>query len=124
MTQKWVITVFFLLLPLLVQGENTVADNRGFDAVAGEALWNKAFVDGKTGQERRCTGCHTRDPRQAGRHLKTRKPIEPMAPSVNPERLTDQRKITKWFKRNCKWTLGRECTHREQGDVLAYLRSL
>jgi hypothetical protein len=47
-----------------------------------------------------------------------------MAPSVNPERLTDQRKITKWFKRNCKWTLGRECTHREQGDVLAYLRSL
>ena len=44
-----------------------------------------------------------------------------MAPSVNPKRLTDRSKIEKWFKRNCKWTLGRECTPQEKGDILTFL---
>jgi len=49
--------------------------------------------------------------------------IDPMALSVNPERYTDPDKIEKWFLRNCKWTLGRECTAQEKGDVLTYLGS-
>lgn len=44
-----------------------------------------------------------------------------MAASVNPKRYTKMKKINKWFKRNCKWTLGRECTNQEKGDILKYL---
>jgi mono/diheme cytochrome c family protein len=71
-----------------------------------------------------CASCHTDDPRQAGRHAVTGKPIEPMAPAVNPKRLTDPAKTEKWFRRNCKDVLGRECTASEKADVVAYLRSL
>ena len=56
-------------------------------------------------------------------HVCTGKSIELMAPSVNPKRLTDSRLIEKWFKRNCKWTLGRECTPQEKGDLLVYLQT-
>ncbi|MCW8907187.1 MAG: DUF1924 domain-containing protein, partial [Sedimenticola sp.] len=52
------------------------------------------------------------------------KAIEPMAPTVNPKRLTEVKQIKKWFVRNCKWTLGRECTAQEKGDFLAYLKNL
>jgi hypothetical protein len=45
-----------------------------------------------------------------------------MAPSVNPQRLTDARKIEKWFKRNCEWTWGRACTIQEKGDILRFLQ--
>jgi hypothetical protein len=45
-----------------------------------------------------------------------------MSPVVNPDRLTDPKKIKKWFRRNCKWTLGRECTAAEQADVIDYLK--
>jgi hypothetical protein len=47
-----------------------------------------------------------------------------MAPSVDAERYTDLGKMEKWFKRNCKWTWGRECTPQEKGDLLEYLRQL
>ncbi len=113
---KLPLMIGIFLLPLVAQAD-------GFSAAAGEEFWNRTFVDTGSGQERRCASCHTSDPRQGGKHAKTGKPIAPMAPSVNPERLTDNRKIAKWFKRNCKWTLGRECTPREQGDLLAFLRS-
>lgn len=87
-----------------------------FDAAAGEALWRRDF-DGES-----CTSCHTASPRNPGRHERTGKPIEPMAPSVNPERLTEMRQMRKWLLRNCKSTLGRECTPQEKGDVLTWLR--
>lgn len=95
-----------------------------FNAAAGEALWNTTFVDSSTGENRSCTTCHTNDLTQAGKHKKTGKTIKPMAPSVNPERLTDIKKIEKWFLRNCKWTLGRECSAQDKGDVLTFLKSL
>lgn len=87
-----------------------------FSAAAGEALWRRDF-DGKS-----CTSCHTVSPRNVGRHERTGRRIEPMAPSVNPERLTEIRQMKKWLLRNCKSTLGRECTAREKGDVLTWLR--
>jgi hypothetical protein len=49
--------------------------------------------------------------------------IKPMAPSVNPGRYQDGKKIEKWFLRNCKWTFGRECTVQEKTDTLSWLNS-
>ena len=90
------------------------------DAERGRQLWNQQFeVDG---QLRSCLSCHGANPRETGKHQRTGKPIEPMSPVVNPDRLTDPKKIKKWFRRNCKWTLGRECTAAEQADVIDYLK--
>ena len=94
-----------------------------FDPAAGAALWQQEFTDEKSGQQRSCTLCHTAQLGNPGKHAKTGKPIEPMSPSVNPQRLTDQAKIEKWLKRNCKWTLGRECTPQEKGDLLSFIRN-
>ena len=86
-----------------------------FSAQSGKQFWYKDN-DGRS-----CTSCHTESLLVKGRHERTGKIIEPMAPSVNPERLTKVKKINKWFLRNCKWTIGRECTIREKGDVLLWL---
>lgn len=95
----------------------------GFTVAAGERLWERRFINPKTGEVRRCALCHTTDLRKMGKHATTGKVIEPMAPSVNPERLSDEKKIKKWLARNCKWTIGRECTPQEKGDVLTMIRS-
>jgi len=76
------------------------------------------------GKDWSCASCHTADPLRPGRHAVTGKPIRPLAPSANPERFSDRAKVEKWFKRNCKDTLGRECTVAEMADVLAYLVSI
>jgi len=93
-----------------------------FSAAAGEALWSRGFPS-KDGSKRACTSCHSGDPKKPGQHANTGKFIEPMAPSVNAKRLTERRQVEKWFKRNCKWTLGRECTAQEKGDLLSFLRT-
>ena len=89
--------------------------NDTFSAQSGEEFWYKDN-DGRS-----CTSCHTDSLFAKGRHERTGKVIKPMAPSVNPERLTKVKKIKKWFLRNCKWTIGRECTASEKGDVLLWL---
>ena len=89
----------------------------------GEKLWPKKYT-GEDGKERSCQTCHGTDLKKRGKHAKTGKAIEPLAPSVNSERFTELKKIKKWFKRNCKWTLGRECTNQEKGDFLKYLSQL
>lgn len=94
-----------------------------FSADAGRQLWIQTFSDTK-GNKRSCTTCHTSDPKQTGKHARTGKHIDALAPSVRPERLTEERKVRKWLKRNCKWTLGRECAAQEKGDLLTYLNSL
>lgn len=91
----------------------------GFSEARGLALWQMQGTEGRT-----CATCHGDDLRQAGRHATTKKPIEPMAPSASAMRYTDAAKVEKWFLRNCKWTWGRECTAREKGELLQYLRSL
>ena len=105
-------TVNDLLQDYVKQGASTA------DADQGERLWQKTFDNNG---ERSCASCHTKDLTQNGKHIKTRKDIKPMSPSVNPERLTDGKKINKWFKRNCKWTLGRECTAQEKTNFLVYI---
>jgi len=96
-----------------------------FSSSRGEALWTKTFAstDPEDSRPRSCTTCHGSDLTKAGSHERTGKVIDPMAFSVNAERYTDPAKIEKWFLRNCKWTLGRECTAQEKGDVLSYLGS-
>ena len=84
----------------------------------GRQLWN-SVVNGRS-----CTSCHGRSPGEVGKHAKTGKPIQPMALSVNPGRYQDGNKIEKWFFRNCKWTLGRQCSLQEKADLLSWLSSL
>lgn len=95
-----------------------------FSVERGKEMWFNTHTHAGADQPRSCTSCHSNNGRVNGKHAKTGKPIKPIAPSVNPERLTEVKKIEKWFKRNCKWTIGRECTAQERGDFLSYLRTL
>lgn len=87
-----------------------------FSAERGQIFYTSAHAN-----EWSCSTCHTRNPAQTGAHDKTKKPIDPLAPSANPRRFTDTAKVDKWFRRNCKDVLARECTAEEKGDLLAYL---
>jgi hypothetical protein len=99
------------------------AGAKDFSAGKGDDLWHQSHADPEqTGKTRSCATCHGKDLRAKGKHVRTGKVIDPMAPSVNKERLTDAKFIEKWFKRNCKWVVGRECTPQEKGDLLSYLR--
>jgi hypothetical protein len=93
-----------------------------FSAQQGGVEWQRMVEDAGNGKSRSCQDCHGTDLKKPGRHAKTGKHIDPMAPSANPQRLSDAKKIEKWFKRNCKWTWGRACTEQEKGDLLLYLR--
>jgi hypothetical protein len=92
------------------------ADNAafsGFDPSRGEQ-----FFKSRHGGDWSCSTCHTENPTAMGKHCVTEKAIEPMAPSVNPQRFTNPEKVEKWIKRNCKDVVKRECTAQEKGDVL------
>lgn len=88
-------------------------------AQAGETFFNS-----KHGGDWSCATCHGTPPTGQGKHAVTSKPIAPMAPAFNAERFTDTAKSEKWFRRNCKDVLSRECTDAEKANVLAYLLSL
>ncbi len=92
---------------------------RGFSAPRGEQ-----FFKATHGNEWSCAGCHGDDATATGKHAKTGKLIQPLAPAANAKRFTDPAKVEKWFKRNCNDVLGRACTAQEKGDVLAYLLTL
>lgn len=94
---------------------------KNFSAQAGEKLWNQELTDPRTSDRRSCATCHHANLAETGKHTETGKPIKPMKPAVNPERLTDAKKVEKWFLRNCKWTYGRECTAQEKGDILMFI---
>lgn len=92
-----------------------------FDAAWARDAWTREF-QADDGKMRSCITCHGDDLKKPGRHAKTGKVIDPMARSVNPDRLTDVKKIEKWFKRNCEWAWGRECTPTEKGGFLKFLK--
>ncbi len=127
------IGLFILLITVPLAGQASVVDEQQagyrasgagpFSAEKGELLWQKEVVSAKDGRARSCTTCHGNDLRSTGKHAKTGKAIEPLSPAVNAERLSSAKKIRKWFKRNCKWTWGRECTPQEKGDFLSFIRS-
>ncbi|MEO5363708.1 MAG: DUF1924 domain-containing protein [Magnetococcus sp. DMHC-8] len=95
-----------------------------FRAEQGLVLLNQVNSGGTASEGNSCAACHTTDPKQAGKHVKTGKLIEPLAPAVNRDRLQDAEKVEKWFLRNCKGTLGRTCTSQEKGDFLTFLATL
>lgn len=88
------------------------------DTAAGKKFWYSKH------KERSCDVCHSSSPMEVGKHKRTGKRIESMASSVNPDRFTDRKTIKKWFLRNCKWTLGRECSAQEKSDVLIWLSNI
>ena len=94
----------------------------GFNGFSGSR--GEQFFKTRHGNEWNCSSCHTDNPAALGKHAKTGKAIEPLAPSANAERFTNPKKVEKWFKRNCNDVLGRACTAQEKGDVLAYLLSV
>jgi len=85
------------------------------DPERGKQLWYAVS------NQRSCANCHGENPTSVGKHVKTGKPIEPMAPSVNPGRFQSEKEIEKWFLRNCKWTFDRECSTQEKADILTWL---
>ena len=94
----------------------------GFSVERGSKLWNSTHTEGNIDTPS-CTTCHTKDATAQGM-TRALKPISPMAVSKTPDRFTDPEKVEKWFLRNCKTVLGRECTPIEKGDVISYLSSL
>lgn len=89
------------------------------DANRGQQLFTS-----RHGREWSCASCHGQVPTTPGKHASTAKVIEPLAPAVEPSRFTDIAKTEKWFRRNCKDVLARECTAAEKADVLAFLATL
>jgi hypothetical protein len=43
-----------------------------------------------------------------------------MASVANAERFTDPAKVEKWFRRNCKEVVGRDCTPAEKADFVLF----
>ena len=91
----------------------------GFSADRGSRLFRTV-----QGGDWSCASCHGETPTGPGRHAKTAKVIQPLAPAANPQRFTDVAQVEKWFKRNCGDVLKRECTAQEKGDILAWLVTL
>jgi len=89
------------------------------DAAKAKKDWaTEVVVDG---EKMSCASCHGTDLNKPGKHHKTGKVIEAMSPRVTADRFTEEKKIEKWFKRNCKDAWGRECTVQEKADFLTFL---
>ena len=120
--------VFSMLLFTSLQAAATTPAEllSGYTAQAGQpanAARGETFFKASHGQEWQCTSCHGKSPMTGGRHASTDKAIDPLAPAANAKRFTDSAKAEKWFRRNCKDVLARECSPAEKADVLAYLIS-
>ena len=100
---------------------------RGYEQQAGsaaQAARGQQFFNATHGGQWRCASCHGALPTTPGQHAATGKAIAPLAPAFNPARFTDATKVEKWFGRNCRDVVGRECTPAEKADVVAWLMSL
>jgi len=88
-------------------------------AEAGRAFYTKkVVVDGK---DLSCSACHTDDPTKAGKHVETKKAIDPMAISANPDRFSDVKKVEKNFAKHCKELYKKDCSALDKGNFLTYL---
>ena len=121
------------------------ADNafEGFSAERGRVFYQTKHAQ-SDGTEYSCASCHHEDPRReqfahqdkipcrachfpaeayTERH-KIRRQLLPLSPVTNVARFNDTQRAQTWFQRNCEFVLGRECSARENGDVLTWLLSL
>lgn len=115
------------LWPALAADTSAARQLERFSAQAGapgQAERGRSFFTSRHGGEWSCASCHGQLPAAAGKHASTGKAIDPLAPAFNPLAFTDGAKVDKWFRRNCKDVLQRECSAGEKADVLAFLLSL
>jgi len=91
------------------------------NALQGEIFWKKTFQGKAPFSQRSCKSCHTVNLKIHGEHVRTGKVLKPLAPSINKLSLSKAKKVNKWFKRNCKWTTGKECSAQEKADILAFI---
>ena len=89
-----------------------------------DRLRGQKFFNATASNDLSCASCHGTSPAQPGKHASTGKSIAPLSPLVNPERFSDSAKVEKWFRRNCKDVLNRECTPLEKADVIAYAKEI
>ncbi len=120
-TPAWATTPQQILDSLVQEARQTQS---GFTASVsrGEQFYRAKQTGGKEADS--CASCHTDNPKAEGRHIKTHKAIEALAPSANKQRFTDPAQVEKWFRRNCREVLGRVCTPQEKADFTAYVLSV
>ncbi|NQU65299.1 MAG: DUF1924 domain-containing protein [SAR324 cluster bacterium] len=111
------------LQTLSVEAKEADPHFKNFSAEKGQNLLFQQRRHSVENEMRACTTCHTNDFSKQGQTV-VGKAIEPFSPAVNQSRFRDLEKIEKWFRRNCKWVLERECTSAEKGNSLTYLFSL
>ncbi|MFQ5353308.1 MAG: DUF1924 domain-containing protein [Thermodesulfobacteriota bacterium] len=112
-----------LLDSYLAEAQKQDPSIKGFSAEEGKKLFYLKRMHSKKKKERSCTTCHTTDPTKSGK-TPVGKVIKPVSPAVNKDRFTETKKVKKWFRRNCKWVLERQCTAKEKGDYITYMMSL
>jgi cytochrome c peroxidase len=116
----------------------------GFSAQRGAAFYLRPHQVDEMGSVS-CASCHQPDPRKSSEahhdqipcrachvvfsgqpegHRPTRRELQALAPSANPERFTNEWRTEYWFAYNCKLLLGRECTAQEKGDLITWLLSV
>lgn len=109
-------------------GDTTIAQQLAhWNAQAGtpgDPGRGQSFFNREHGTKGSCASCHGTPPTRSGKHANTGKTIDPLAPAFNPKAFTDAARVAKWFRRNCKDVLARECSAAEKADVLAYLAAL
>lgn len=130
MKRLFALACALLLVPLaqaatpagLLQSYQTAARQQN-PAFTASAERGRAFYLGEVSRDGKrisCATCHTGDPRKTG-ETRAFRPIKPLAPAANPERFTDERKVEKWFRRNCDDVRARDCTAAEKADFVAWL---
>ena len=69
-----------------------------------------------------CRACHVINDEEHPNPNKAKvRKIQPLAPSVNAKRLTDQQTVEDFLRVNCTLVFKRECIAKEKGDVLVWL---
>ena len=109
-------------------GDTTpAAQLQRFETAAGRpasAAEGRIFFTSTHGSKWTCASCHGETSTKVSKHASTGKAIDPLAPAANPDAFTDTARVDKWFRRNCKDVLSRECTAAEKSDVIAFLLAL
>lgn len=112
------------------KAKQEVKDEKGRGAVSDKpfsaAKGREFYLARRTWQSRdyTCSGCHSEDPKAPGKHIETKKPIEPLAPVANPDRFINYEKIEANFRAHCMDLHERDCTAFEKGNFIAYLQSV
>lgn len=120
--------IFLLTIPTMILANDEILKafeqqaKTHFSAAEGEKLFRTERVNSKN-EKVSCMTCHTANPKAEGL-TRANKVIEPIAPVANKERFTDMAKVEKWFKRNCKDVLDRECTIVEKGNFTKFMMSV